>query len=278
MVLVIGTAVMTAVSQTGQAQKPSFEVVSIRLNSTGRNASVAVQPGGRFVASQTTLRRLLQFAYRGHQDFTGGPDWLDTDRWDIEAKAAEGAAPARAGLLDFGVPDTTALMVQSLLEDRFKLVAHTETRELPIYELTLAKSGLKMKLSEDQTPAPSLVGGGGGRRGGSLPRGGISIGGSDLEIQAQPVSLLALALGAVYAGRPVVDKTGLKGLYDIKLQWTPDTGLTAPTGPGVPPTAAAPSGPSLAAAIEEQLGLHLQPARGPLPVLVIDSVQRPTEN
>ena len=117
--LMIATSVMTAVSQTGRAQKPSFEVVSIKVNAAGRNASIAVQPGGRFVASQTTLRRLLQFAYRGNQDFIGGPDWLDTVRWDIEGKAAEGTAPARAGLLDFAVPDTTALMVQSLLEDRF---------------------------------------------------------------------------------------------------------------------------------------------------------------
>src|SRR3954447_4745190 len=126
--IVIGAALMTAVSQSGRAQKPSFEVISVKLNTTGRNASIASQPGGRFVASQTTLRRLLQFAYRGNQDFVGGPEWLDTDRWDIEAKAADGAAPARAGLLDFAVPDTTALMVQSLLEDRFRLVTHTETR------------------------------------------------------------------------------------------------------------------------------------------------------
>jgi uncharacterized protein (TIGR03435 family) len=97
-----------------------------------------------------------------------------------------------------------------------------------------------------------------------------------MEAQAQPISLLAAALGALYAGRPVSDKTGLKGLYDIKLQWTPDPGLVAPVNPGAAPTAL--SGPSLFSALEEQLGLKLESSRGPLPVLVIDSIDRPLQN
>jgi uncharacterized protein (TIGR03435 family) len=165
-------------------------------------------------------------------------------------------------------------MVQSLLEERFQLKAHRETRELPLYELTVSKNGAKIKLSEAQTPPTALVGGGGRQRG-SLPRGGIRLGRGDLEAQAQSIELFATALGALYVDRPVVDKTGLKGLYDIRLQWTPDPGLNATLSPATPAPA---SGPSLSNAIEEQLGFKLEAGKGPLPVLVIDSVQRPSEN
>lgn len=109
-----------------------------------------------------------------------------------------------------------------------------------------------------------------------MPRGGIRTGGGDVEGQAVSIDILALALGALYVNRPVLDKTGLKGLYDIRLQWTPDPGLTATVTPGTALPAA--SGPSIINALEEQLGLKLESSKGPLPVLVIDSVQRPSEN
>jgi len=265
-----------SLAQTPATTKPTFDVASIRRNTAPEGTrSLGDQPGGRFVATRVTLRRVIQYAYRDNQQFLGGPDWLDTDRWDIEAKAPEGTVPVRASPINT-VPDTIALMVQSLLEDRFKLKAHRETRELPLYELTIAKGGAKVKLSEDQT-APSALVGQGGARGGALTRGSIGLGRNDMEAQGQPINLLAMALGALYAGRPVVDKTGLKGLYDIKLQWTPDAGLAAPVNP---PGGAlsAPSGPSLFTALEEQLGLKLEASKGPLPVLVIDSIERPTEN
>ena len=184
--------------------------------------------------------------------------------------------PARANPINVAVPDTIALMLQSLLEDRFKLKAHRETRELPVYELTAATGGAKVRLSEDQTTPAALVGGGGAQRGAVLPRGGIRLGRNDMEAQSKPISLLAAALGVLYAGRPVLDKTGLKGLYDIKLQWTPDPGLMAPVNPVAAPTV--PAGPSLFSALEEQLGLKLESSRGRLPVLVIDSIDRPVRN
>ncbi|HEY2383165.1 MAG TPA: TIGR03435 family protein [Terriglobia bacterium] len=264
-----------------QSTRPSFDVAAIKRDTSAEgNASIAAQPGGRFVASRIALRRVIQFAYRDNQEFIGGPDWLDTDRWDIEAKAPDGTVLPRAGVLDIATPDTIALMVQSLLEDRFKLKAHKEMRDLPLYELRVAKGGSKVKASDDQTPPEALLGGGGGgggRRGGGVPRGGIRMGRGDLEGQAMSMSIFATALGALYAGRPVVDQTGLKGLYDIRLQWTPDPGLNANIGPGGP-VPAAPAGPSLFNALDEQLGLRLESAKGPLPVLVIDSIQRPSEN
>jgi len=270
-------AVLPLYAQT-QRPKPMFEVASIKRDTSSEgNARVTDAPGGRFIASRIPLRRVIQFAYRGNEDFIGGPDWIDSDRWNIEAKAADGTVPPRTGLPDMTTPDTIALMVQSLLEDRFQFKAHTETRNLPLFELTVAKGGPKMKLSEDQTPPAALQGAGG--RGTGLTRGAMRLGRGDFEGQAQTMEIFAKALGALYAGRPVIDKTGLKGLYDIKLQWNPDPVLN---GPAAPPAAGngstAPSGPSLFTAIEEQLGLKLESSRGPLPVLVIDNVQKPSEN
>jgi uncharacterized protein (TIGR03435 family) len=266
--------VMNVVWAQAPATKPMFDVASIRVNTMPEGTpSIGDQPGGRFVASRVPLRRVIQFAYRGNQDFIGGPDWLDSQRWDIEAKAPEGSIPMRASPLDVARPDTLALMVQSLLEDRFKLRSHQETRELSLYNLTVAKGGAKIKLSEDQTPPAALIASGNGAQG--VSRGGIRLGRSNLDARAQSIELLAAALGALYADRPIVDKTGLKGLYDIRLQWTPDTGLSSPVSPGAAQTS---PGTSLFTALEEQLGLKLEPGKGPLPVLVIDSIQRPSEN
>src|SRR5215510_8386601 len=121
-------------AQTPSTKKPAFDVYSVKRNTSPEGtAGIGDQPGGRFVAYRVPLRRVIQFAYRGNQDFIGGPDWIDTDRWDIEAKAADGTVPLRAGPLDITRPDTLALMVQSLLEDRFKFTSHQETRELPLF-------------------------------------------------------------------------------------------------------------------------------------------------
>src|SRR5262249_32539713 len=152
--------------------------------------------------------------------------------------------------------------------------SHQETRKLPLFNLTVSKGGAKVKLSEDQTPPAALAATGAAGRG-SLDRGGIRLGRGNFEAKAQSMELLATALGALYAGRPVVDKTGLKVLYDIQLRWTPDAGLNAGANQTTP---AAPQGPSLFDALEEQLGLKLESGKGPLPVLVIDRVERPAEN
>jgi bla regulator protein blaR1 len=274
-IALIALAVVTAASaQTPSTKKPAFDVYSVKLNTSPEGtAGIGDQPGGRFVAYRVPLRRVIQFAYRGNQDFIGGADWIDTDRWDIEGKAAEGAVPLRANPLDVTRPDTLALMVQSLLEDRFKLTSHQETRELPLYNLTVLKSGAKVKLSEDQAP-PAALAATGARERGTPGRGGIRLGRSELEAKAQSMDLLATALGALYAGRPVVDKTGLQGLYDFQLRWT-----NAASNPGASPTTpATPQSPSLFDALEEELGLKLESGRGPLPVLVIDRIERPSEN
>ncbi len=275
-------------SQRPGGTKPSFEVASIKPNTSAEmGMSVMNQPGGRFVANGITLRLLMSFAYRVRDyQIIGGPDWIASNRWNIEARAEEGTVPPRIGPIDPNVPDPIALMVQSLLEDRFQLKFRRETRELPAYELTVAKGGAKVKLSEDQgpfvppkpgdPPPPPF------RPGGPMQRGSIRMGMGNLETNAIDFATFVQTLSQ-QLGRTVIDKTGLKGLYDIKLQWTPEMGQgIGPVGalpPGVnPPPPPDPSGPSIFTAIQEQLGLKLESTKGPVEVLVIDSVQKPAED
>jgi uncharacterized protein (TIGR03435 family) len=253
--------------QIPPAQKPSFSVVSIKANKSGNRIVLpSASPGGRFSATNMWLRSVLEFAYRPRtgllmrNQIVGGPTWIDTDQFDIEAKAE-----ADAGVIP---PEEMQLMVRSMLEDRFQLKAHVENRELPIYDLVVAKAAPKFKLAEDQNPATPAT-----TRQIAMPRpGAIAVTISNTGITPSDFATLLQR----YAGRPIVDKTNLRGLFDVKLQFSLDAG-----GPSVdtqlgPPQD--PSGPSFFTAIQEQLGLRLEPARGPVEVLVIDSVQKPTEN
>src|SRR5690349_22893943 len=168
----IAAAITPAVSQ---AQNPSFEVASIKRSTPDARGSAFNVRGGRFVMTNTPLKRILQFAYfrtdkpPSNDQIIGGPNWIGTDRFDIEAKA-EGDGQS--------IPtEQVGSMLQSLLEDRFQLKAHYETRELPVYILSVAKGGPKLKLSEDQTP-PSPVRVPPPRRPGEapvMPRGTFSI-------------------------------------------------------------------------------------------------------
>jgi uncharacterized protein (TIGR03435 family) len=142
-------------SQVPGTAKPSFEVATIKRNTAVLGGSrQGEQPGGRFSASRVTLRSLIGFAhYPGGGNVLSGPSWMDSDLWDAEAKAADGSVQPRPRLIDLNAPaGTIQLMVQSLLEDRFQLKLHSETRELPVYELIFAKGGPKAKLAEDQSP------------------------------------------------------------------------------------------------------------------------------
>jgi uncharacterized protein (TIGR03435 family) len=231
----------------------------------------------------------MTFAYRV-RDFQiiGGPSWTTSDRWNIEARAEEGSVPPRTGVRDPTAPDPIALQVQSLLEDRFQLKLHRETRELPAYELVIAKGGSKVKLSEDQSPIkpsepgeppkpPQVI-----RPGAPMPRGSMWMNTGGLEANGVEFSSFVQMLSQ-QVGRTIIDKTGLKGLVDLKLQWTPEMGQrSTPFGPvpagAEPPPASDPSGPSIFTAIQEQLGLKLESTKGPVEVLIIDSVEKPTEN
>jgi len=292
----IAAIAMHAFSQAANT-RPSFDVASIKPNNSGVNRIGIAAPGGTFNANNVTLRLLIRFAYR-IQDFQilGGPKWMDTDHFDVLAKPEGGGRPIPA--------EQMALMVQSLLEDRFQPKFHRETRELPTYTLVAAKDGPKIKLSADQTPPgppqpgergagprgePGAGPRGGfdglrGGPGGPPPRGAFGMGRGSMFASAVPLSTLVNALSQ-QLGRPIIDKTDLKGLLDIQLQWTPEVGQTfgpfgavVPGGPEPSPPPVDPSGPSIFTALQEQLGLRLESTKGQVEALVIDSVQPPSEN
>lgn len=278
------TAVMRAQLQTASAQT-QFDVVSIKLNQLGRGAGlprVASEPG-RFVASNAPLKMLLQFAYRPsdartlrNSDIFGAPDWADADRFDVEAKFEGKSQPI--------LPEQMRLMVQSLLAERFQLSAHWETRDMPVYNL-MAKDLVKIKLSPDQA-APTIAQARVSDPAGPPPRGTVRTlanplpSGMELTLSgnAVPIETLVNEL-QLYMGRPVRDKTALTGLFDIRLQFhiasrSGDAGGTQTT----PLVAPDPAGPDIFAAIQDQLGLKVESARAAVEVLVVDRVQKPSEN
>ena len=162
------------------------------------------------------------------------------------------------------------LRLQSLLEDRFALKAHLETKEMPVYELIVAKNGPRLPAAAPQTDGKS--------------RGMMRMGRGELTGTAVKMDGLMMALGDV-TGRTVLDKSGLKGEYDFKLQWTPEPGqmnsMAPPAGAQPPPSAAPVSettGPSLTTAVQEQLGLKLESTKGPVEVIVVDHVEKPSAN
>jgi uncharacterized protein (TIGR03435 family) len=207
----------------------------------------------------------------------GGPGWITSDRFDVEAKPAGDHPIAQSEM---------QLMLQALLEDRFHLKAHYEMREVPTYNLVVAKEG-KMRASSDENPPPSTTLQ--GEKLPPLPRGRIStfvIGRPTPPLvmtmygHAIPISALATTLESS-AGRPITDKTNLSGLFDVLLQFSPQqqSGLSAADGTqGTVSPVSDPSGPSIFTAIQQELGLKLESSKGPVEVLVIDSVSRPTEN
>ena len=283
MVLAAGVIAIPVFSQEPAGSRPSFEVASVKPSTTGADGtSFRVQPG-RLTVTNGTFRMVMAVAYKV-RDFqiSGGPNWTGTDRWNIEAKAEEGSVSELTLSFDPAVTNPLLLMLQSLLEDRFQLKMHREPKDMPVYELAVAKGGPKIKLSADQSPIVAPERGAPlppkPQRGGPMPRGAMAMGRGSVEANGVPIANFIQGLSQ-QLGRPIVDKTGLKGFYDIKLQWTPELGggLVKPGGPDPDPPADA-SGPSIFTAIQEQLGLRLDSAKGPVDILVIDSVQKPTEN
>jgi bla regulator protein blaR1 len=250
------------------AQRIEFEVASIKpSNSTNPQFRIASMPGGRFAANNASLKMLIQTAYdvRGHQ-ISGGPNWIDSDKFDIEAEP-DAATPIPPG--PAGAPQMRS-MLQSLLMDRFKLGLHRETKEEPVYELVVARGGPKLRVAADSATGPQ----------------GLRMGLGQFTGMAASMSILAQTL-AQAVGRSVIDKTGLTGRYDFELKWTPVPGEFSFGAPGVPgPDGLGgdalpppdPSGPSLFTALQEELGLKLESARGPVEILVIDHAEKPDAN
>ena len=285
----------TKPSVTSSNQRPAFEVASVKLNSNCGGGGI---PGGtspgRLNTTCATLRGLIRMAYGAFAggsvrprvaEVLGGPGWLDSDRYEISAKA-EGDPP-RAQMM--------GPMLQTLLEDRFKVRVHTELRDTPVYALTVAKGDPKLRPSKggscapmDLTNLPGRV----ARPGEPIPKycGTPYAHGYGLNMTSDGYGMtMAEFAGRMLSGfldRPIVDKTGLTGSYDIHLEFVRGdgpSGMALLNGVYSPDSLAGTSGadtsgPSIFTAVREQLGLKLVPDKSPLEVIVVDNAERPSAN
>ena len=235
-----------------EKRKVTFDVVAIKLNNSGetRRMIQPMPPAARFTATNASLRLLIVAAYvpnagpLSSPEITGLPGWATSDGYDVQAQPEAGFTPTKEQAME---------MLQSMLEDRFKLKIRRQPKDTPIYALVVDKGGVKMPATRATQP------------------GTINFGYGQLRASAQTAASLINILTQA-AGRKVVDKTGLTELYDMELKWTPDQSLVPP-GTDIDTT-----GPSLFTALQEQLGLRLVPETGQVDTFVVESVQKPTEN
>jgi len=263
-----------------------FEVTSVKKSGPMQPGPIrfGMQPGGRFTVTQMPVGSLITMAY-GIQRFQliGGPDWLNSDRFDINAIAEDGPlVPSQPGM-----PNRMQLLLRSLLKERFALVIHNETRELPLSYLVLAREDGKLgerlrpstvdcralmapRAKEGAPPLPPPT------KPGEVPQCGMRGGFGQIAAGSVTMANFASMLAGML-NRPVYDRTNLTGNFELQIEYTPDQMPQIPAGVTLPPGITLPSsdGPSLNTALREQLGLKLEATRGPVEVTVIDSVSQP---
>ena len=264
-----------ATAQTQPSPTRHFEEASIKPSSSADQRLFYnmsnVLSGGQFTVSNITVKRLIEDAYR-IRDFqiSGEPGWIRSDLFDIAAKPD--------GPVSY---EQFPQMLQFLLAERFHLAIRSDTKEMPVYALVVAKSGPKFSAAHESDPNFIDLSGRPIPPGGGRPRITIIRRG---RLTAQGLNMTALADNlANFLGRTVLDKTGLAGMYDMKLEWKPDENQIAMFGAmGVPEGFGAPppdwDGPSLFTALEEQLGLKLDSRKGPVDIFTIEHVERPSAN
>lgn len=260
--LLMAVVSLTAVAHA-QTVTPVFDVVSVKSNKSEVNSTRISWRDDAYSATNGTLKMFISAAYRVRQDLiSGGPSWIDTAHFDLQAKVVDPDAAALKKM----TPDERSTMLAAVLEDRFKLKTHFETRTLPVYELVYVKPGPKLtatNLQPGDKDAP--------RKGGFGP-GSIMTSNESLKASSITPEGLANSLAAM-TERTVIDKTGLKGRFDVELKFSPEN-LQMSAGGNV----AGSDAPPLFEAIQEQLGLKLIPAKGPVKTLVIDQVEHPVED
>ena len=235
---------------------PSFEVATVKPAKPEEQGRAFLVRGRQFSTINTTLTSLISFAY-GLQDkqIVGGPDWMTTDKWDIEAQPD---AP--------GTPNDKQLksMLQKLLADRFQLKFHQDKKELSAYVLAVSKTGAKMNKNEsDPNGLPGLF----------FTQLGV------LNVRNATMTDFSQLMQSAVLDRPVVNSTALAGKYDFQLKWTPDESQFGGMGIKVPPPSeAADAPPPLFTALQEQLGLKMDVEKTPVQVYVLDHVEKPSAN
>jgi uncharacterized protein (TIGR03435 family) len=281
---------LQAFSQTETPKAMRFDVASVKINRQSNNQVSVSSRAGTYTASGVTLGMLIRSAYQVQQfQIISGPDWMERTRFDVVAKEPEGLAPLPPGSQG---PSGQQLMLRGLLEDRFGLAVHKETRELPIYALVLARPDGRLgpnltpsstdcaaTATQNRRGAPPPSPGQPARPvcGTSVSPGFIQAGGRTMAHIATEFSVLSNTGSSL--NRLIVDRTGLSGTFDMTLRFTPEN--IPNFGPGGPPPGMPPidpDGASIFAAVQEQLGLKLDSQRGQVEVLVIDRVQMPTQD
>lgn len=266
--------ILTSLSTLAQTTAtPSFEAASIKQNTGPANGTgtVRILPGGRLRAENALVRALIQNAYEVKPfEIVGGPPWIDSARYDIEATAA-------------GEPNDSEAhrMMQALLEERFRLRVHRETRIVPVYTLNAAKNGLKLAApAEGDCVAPGPI-----PNPARLPCGRVMA-----RIQMPIARLEGARVGMADLARvlsnllwkPVIEATGYTAKFDMKVEFAADDAIGILAGPYRPdaalPTPVQPGGVSIFTAFQEQLGLKIESSKGPVEVLLIDRIERPSAN
>jgi uncharacterized protein (TIGR03435 family) len=241
---------LTTSAALAQATPFKFEVASIRPSKADEHARshiVSSAHDGRLTVINVPLKMLLQFAFDVPESQIIGAPAFTTEKFDIEARSDPATDDQLAKLDSAQAKLQKRLMIQALFTDRFKLASHTEPRQLPIFNLIVTKSGPKLQQAKSEGKTYN------GHRG-------------MIDDQGVTLNVFAEQL-ASQVGRPVVDKTAVDGSYDITLKWTPED-RTDPSEPAV----------SIFTALEEQLGLKLESTKGPVQILVIDHLEKPSDN
>jgi uncharacterized protein (TIGR03435 family) len=264
----LATILLLVTATALHAQGPAFDVASLKPSSAGTRTRILIEPGGRLFAEGVSLKFLIAGAWHLQPwQLSGGENWTASETWSVEATAEGISVPAWEPPF---LPEIIAARVRSLVNDRFALQSHHETKELAVYRLNIGRNGPKFKA----TPGP------GGRPEDITPPPGRAMAGPGaIAATAIPMQQLVTLLGR-WMDRPVIDKTGLTGYVDVRLRFAPES-APRPLPAQLSPDGAAPAPsdyPSIFTAIEEQLGLRLEPAREPIDILVIDSARRPIGN
>lgn len=261
LVSIFGT-MATALQKTSEEAAPVFEAVSIKPNKSGDTFMRLRSGASGFSATNYTLQKLIRVAYGvGDDQISGGPNWLNSLRYDVDARTDSSAVNELRKLSPNQRKVVVDSMLQALLTDRFRLIVRHETKEVPVLALVIAESGLKLQRAIPGDTYPEGIKGEDDRPAGA---GTISEQPGKLVGRGIPISKLVEILSDEYhLSRTVLDKTGLTDNYDFTLQWTPgeSRGESA-----------------IITAIQEQLGLKLEPQKGSRDVLVIDDAEKPLED